>query len=130
MDKLVTAVLGLDDGGQLLLEAASAVDYFYIDAVADKNTKLAQQTAARYDCRYYDDYRQLIIQNHIDCLLVAEAIHNCDEYLRMGMRKKVNIIKPPPPAINFGPAAEFVRLAENNGIKFAVANPLRFAALP
>lgn len=127
MDKLVTAILGLDDAGRLLLEAASGIDYFHIHAVADKNTKLARQTAARYGCRYYDDYRQLIIQNQLDCLLVAAPLHSCDEYLRMGMRKKFNILKQPPPARSFGEAAEFVRLAEDNGIKFAVANPLRFA---
>ena len=40
MSKLKTAVLGLDDNGQLLLEAASKIDYLEIQAVADKDTSL------------------------------------------------------------------------------------------
>jgi len=125
--KLETALLGLKDRGQLLLEAASKVDYFHIHAVADKDTKLAERLAEEYNCTAYDDYRQLIIQNQFDCLLVAAGMHSCDEYIRMAIKKKFNILKLPPPARNFEEASEFVRLAEDENIKFAVANPSRFA---
>ena len=40
---LKTAVLGLDESGRLLLEAVQGLDYFSIVAVADSDTKLAQQ---------------------------------------------------------------------------------------
>jgi len=126
-DKLKTAVLGLDKRGQLLLEAASRTNYFHIQAVADKDTKLAEKFSLKCKCAAYDDYRQLIIQNPFDCLLVADAIHNCDEYLKMAMKKKTNILKLAPPARNFQEAAEFVRLAEDEDIKFAIANPKRFS---
>ena len=125
--KLKTAVLGLDDGGQLLLKAASQIDYFEIAAVADRDTKLAERVAAEYKCVAYDDYRQLIIQNQLDCLLVAAGMHSCDEYIRTAMKKKFNILKLAPAARNFEEAAEFVRLAEDENIKFAIANPSRFA---
>jgi predicted dehydrogenase len=126
-NKLKTAVLGLDDRGQFLLEAASQIDLFQILAVADKDANLAESVANKYKCAPYDDYRQLIIQNQFDCLLVAAAIHSCDEYIKMAMKKKTNILKLAPPARNFQEAAEFVRLAEDENIKFAIANPRRFA---
>jgi len=126
-NKLKTAVLGLNDKGQLLLEAASKIEEFEIQAVADKDTKLAENTAHRYNCRAYDDYRQLIIQNQFDCLLVAAGMHSCDEYIKAAMKKKFNVLKLAPPARNFEEAAEFVRLAEDENVKFAVANPGRFA---
>jgi len=126
-NKLKTAVLGLDNNGQLLLEAASQIDYFQIQAVADRDAKLTERLALRYNCAAYDDYRQLIIQNQFDCLLVAAAIHSCDEYIKMAMKKKTNILKLAPPARNFQEAVEFVRLAEDENIKFAIANPCRFA---
>ncbi len=125
--KLKTAVLGLDGRGRLLLEAASQIDLFQIQAVADKDTKLTEKLALRYSCAAYDDYRQLIMQNQFDCLLVAAAIHSCDEYIKMAMKRKTNILKLAPPARNFQEAAEFVRLAEGENIKFAIANPMRFA---
>ena len=125
--KLKTALLGLNDTGRLLLEVASGIDHFHIEAVADKDTELSEKIADKYKCSYYDDYRQLIIQNQLDCLIVAAGIHSCDEYIKMGMKKKFNILKLAPAGRNFEEAVELVRLAEEEGIKFAIANPSRFA---
>lgn len=126
-NKLKTAVLGLKDRGPLLLEAASKVDYFQIQAVADKDAKLAERLAEEYNCTAYEDYRQFIIQNQFDCLLVAAGMYSCDEYVRMAIKKKFNIFKLPPLARNFEEASQFVRLAEGENVKFAIANPSRFA---
>jgi predicted dehydrogenase len=126
--KLNTAILGLSEGGQLLLQASEAVDCIEIQAVADKDTNLAEKIAGQYRCTAYDDYRQLIIQNQLDCLLVAAPIHSCDEYVRMAMKKKFNVLKLAPPARNFEEAAEFVKLAEEQEIQFAIGNPSRFAS--
>jgi predicted dehydrogenase len=125
--KLNTAVLGLNEDGQLLLQASEAVDCLKIQAVADKDTNLAEKIAGQYQCAAYDDYRQLIIQNQLDCLLVAAPMHSCDEYVRMAMKKKFNVLKLAPPARDFEEAAEFVKLAEEQEIQFAVGNPSRFA---
>jgi predicted dehydrogenase len=125
--KLKTAVLGLNEAGQFVLEAISQVDYFQIQAVADKDTNLAEKIAAEYQCAAFDDYRQLIIQNQLDCLLVAAGMHSCDEYVRMAMKKKFNILKLAPAARDFEEAVEFVRLSEDEDIRFAIANPRRFA---
>jgi len=126
-DRLKTAVLGLDGDGELLLNAASETDYFQIQAVADRNTELAEKVAAGYDCEAYDDYRQLVIQNQLDCLLVAAGMYSCDEYVRAAIKKKFNIFKLAPPARDFEEAVEFVRLAESENVKFAVANTRRLA---
>ena len=125
--RLKTAVLGLSDSGQLLLKAASQIDHFRVQAVADKDAVLAQRIAEEYNCAAYDDYRQLIIQNQLDCLLVAAAMYSCDEHIRAAMKKKFNILKLAPAARNFEEAAEFVGLAEDENVKLAVANPSRFA---
>jgi predicted dehydrogenase len=119
--KLKTAILGLNEGGQLLLEAAEGVDDLQIHAVADKDTNLAERIAGKCDCAAFDDYRQLIIQN------LAEAMHSCEEYVRMAMKKKFNVLKLAPAARDFEEAAEFVRLGEDEDIQFAIANPSRFA---
>jgi predicted dehydrogenase len=125
--KLNTAILGLNESGQFLLKASESVDCLQIQAVADKDTVLTEKIAGQYHCAAYDDYRQLIIQNQLDCLLVAAPIHTCDEYLRMAMKKKFNVLKIAPAARDFEEAAEFVRLAEEQEIQFAVTNPARYA---
>jgi predicted dehydrogenase len=129
--KLKTAVLGLDDAGKLLLESACELGHFHIQAVADRDPAIAQMFADQYNCAAYDDYRRLVMQNQLDCLLVAAPIHTCDEHLRTAIKKKFNILKLPPPARSLEEAAEFVRLSDDENVKFAVANPARFApALP
>jgi len=125
--KLKTAILGLDECGLLLLEAAGRLDHFNIHAVADKDTNLVEKIAAEHQCAAYDDYRQLIIQNQLDCLLVTAGMHSCDEYVKMAMKKRFNVLKLAPAARNFEEAAQFVRLSEEEEIKFAVANPTRFS---
>jgi len=125
---LKTAILGLKEPGRLLAEQTSKLDYFNIRAVADKDTALAETTAAKYNCSGFDDYRRLIIQNELDCLLVTAALHSCDEYLRMAMKKKINILKLAPAGHHFEQTAGFTRLAENEGVKYAVAHPERFGS--
>lgn len=131
-DKLRTAVLGLNEHGRLLLEAARASDYFEIEAVADTDTNLAEKTAQQYQCAAYDDYRQLItaMDSHVNpqsrALLVAAGLHSCDEHVRLAMKKQFNVLKLAPAARNFEEAAELVRLSEDEGVKFAIANPCRY----
>jgi predicted dehydrogenase len=123
---LKTGIMGLDEPGRLLLEAARNIDLFKISAVADSNATLAQQEGKLWDCPAYDDYRQLIIANQLDCLFVAAPLHTCAEYLKMALKKKFSILNLPPLARNFSEAAEFVKLAQTEGVMFAVANPDRF----
>lgn len=126
-NKLKTAVLGLGEDGQLLLEAASKVPHFRIEAVADEDAKLAEKVATEYGCAHYNDYRQLIIQNQFDVLFVAAGIHTCDEHIKLAIKKKFSILKTPPPARNFAETAELAKIAEEHQVIFAVANTGRFA---
>ena len=124
---LKTGVLGLDGQGRFLPEATQGNDNFKIVAVADSDANLAQQFGKLWDCAFYDDYRQLITQNQLDCLFVAAPMHTCAEFLKMAIKKKFNIFKRPPFARNYGEAAELVKLAQAEDVTFTVANLNRFA---
>jgi len=125
--KLKTAVLGLTEAGQVFLEAASKNKQFQIDAVADENVEVVKNICDKYNCQDYSDYRQLIIQNRFDCLVVTAGVHNCAEHIKTAMKKKTNILMLPPPARNFQEAAELAGLADEQNVKFVVANTKRFA---
>lgn len=125
-DKLKTAILGLTERGQRLLETAGQSNLFEIVAVADGHPELAEKIVGRYECAWFDDYRQLVIQNQVDVLIVAAPIHSCDEYVRAAMKKKFNILKVVPPALDFEQTAEFVRLARKEKVRFVTDNDHRF----
>ncbi|MHC4293202.1 MAG: Gfo/Idh/MocA family protein [Planctomycetota bacterium] len=125
--KLTTGVIGLNEHGRLLLEAASASEYYEIVAAADKDTQLAEKACKEFGCSTYDDYRQLIIQNDLDCLLVGAGLHSCDEYLHAAIKKKFNILKWPPPGRSFEETVELVKISEENNVQFCIANVNRLS---
>jgi len=125
-DRLRTAILGLTAKGQLLLEAAGATGLFDIVAVADADAELAERIAHKYEAAAFDDYRQLVIQNQLDVLLVADPMYLCDEHVRAAMKKKCNILKLPPPAMDFEQTADLLRLAKTEKVRLVAANSLRF----
>jgi predicted dehydrogenase len=126
-EKLKTAVLGINEVSEAILDCLSKIDYYQISAIADTDTKKAQKTASKYKCSYYDDYRQFIIQNEFDCLIAAAPLHRCTEHIKFAIKKKFNILKTPPMAQDFEQASALKTLAEKEKIKFAVINPYRFA---
>lgn len=127
-ERLTTAILGLNETGRRMLRAASATGLFQVKAVADLDRPKAEKTAAEHGCEAYSDYRQLVVQNQFDCLLVAAETYTCDEQIKAAIRRKFNILKAPPPARTFAEALEYVQLAQSENVQFAVANPGRFRA--
>jgi predicted dehydrogenase len=124
--RLKTAILGLTEKGRQLLAAAGRSDLFDIVAAAAADLELAERIARRYEAAAFDDYRQLVIQNQLDVLLVAAPTYLCDEHVRAAMKKKFNILKLIPPALDFEQAAELVSLAKSEKVRFAAVNSHRF----
>jgi len=109
-----------------MLSAAVATGHFQIVAVADLDQQRAEKTATEHGCQAYSDYRRLIVQNRLDCLLVGAETHTCDEQIRAAIRRKTHILKAPPPARTFAELFEYVQLARSESVQFAIANPGRF----
>jgi len=124
--KLRTGLLGLDRRGQLLLKALAQIDAFELVAIADRDAAVAAKLADQYRCTSFDDYRQFIIQNSFDCLIVCAGLHSCLEHVRMAVKQKSHILKWAPMARTFAEAAELAALAATGQIRFDVANPLRY----
>jgi predicted dehydrogenase len=125
-ETLTVAILGLGKDGQRFLGAAREAGGFQIKAVADQDQQRAERAGAEYQCEPYTDYRQLIVQNQVDCLFVAADIHLCEDHLKTAIKKRFNVLKLAPPARDFEEALECVRLAEAEQTGFAIANPARF----
>jgi len=124
--KLKTAFLGIAEKDQALLEAARKNKHFDVVALAGDNPDLVAKFAGRYECAPFDDYRQLVVRNQLDLLVVTAPMHLCEEHVRTAMKKKVNILKLAPPAFDFEQTAEFMKIAQKNKIEFFVTNPMLF----
>ncbi len=125
--KLRTGVLGLEDMGQVLLNAVAESPHFEVVALADKDLAMAERLAEGYGCEWTDDYRQLVIQNDLDCLVVGAPIYSCEGQIRAAIKKGMHVFKLAPGGRHFEEAAELVRLAEEAQVQFVVGIPERFA---
>ena len=125
--KLKTAILGLNDRGLELLEAALETDLYEITAVADSSPEILQTIVDKYQCGAFEDYRQLVMQNQLDVLFVAAGHHLRAEHTRSAMKKKFNILKLIPPGLNFEQAAELFALAEKEKVRYTIANTARYS---
>lgn len=123
---LKTAILGLNEQGQMLLECAAKANLFKIEAVSDKDGELAQKIAAEYDCRHYDDYRLAVMQTGLDVVFAAAPLHSCADYIHSALSKKLHVLRIAPSARTCDELAGFVCQASDNDATFAVALPLRF----
>jgi predicted dehydrogenase len=121
-EKLKTAVLGLANDGAELLEAAQATGLYDISAVADRDVEIAERSALLYKCPAFDDYRQLIIQNKPQVLLVTAPLHISSEFIRIAIKEGIHIIRLVPAGLDFESTADFIRMARKNNVRYFVAN--------
>ena len=124
--RLKTAFLGITERDQVLLEAVWENKHFDLLALGGGNPELVANFAGRYECQAFDDYRQLVIRNKLDLLIVTAPMHLCEEHIRAAMKKKFNILKLSPPALDFEHTAELMQIAQKNRAEFFVANPMLF----
>ena len=123
--KLKTAVLGLSATGSRLLESAIATGLFEITAVADRQLEYAERVAKANECAAFDDFRQMVVQNKPEVLLIGSPLHLCKDILRSAIKEGIHIVKPSPAGLDFESAADFIRLSRKNSVRFFVINTWR-----
>lgn len=120
------AAIGLNEATEQWLEIAWDSDYFTIVAVGDERAERTETFARKYECLAFTDHRQLIIQTDADFVLFGSPVHLCAEFIRLALQEKRNVLKIPPPSLDFEQLAEFHRLAQKNESLFLVTQPGRF----
>ncbi len=120
-------ILGLNDKGQALLQAAEKSGLYQIVAVAGRDPEILAQTARKYNCPAFEDYRQLVVRNQLDILFVAGSMHFCDEQVRAAMKKGCDVLRVVPPGLDFEQAVQLVLTAHKEKVRYIVANVWRFA---
>ena len=121
-EKLKTAVLGLSNNGIAILEAAEATDLFDIVAVADREIEYAEKIALRYECQALNDYRQLVILNKPQVLIVTAPLHVSEEFIRLAIKEGVHVIRLVPAGLDLESTADFIRMARKSNVRYFVAN--------
>ena len=121
-EKLKVAVMGLANNGPAMLEATENTGLFDIVAVADSDMELAEKSALLYQCPAFDDYRQLIMRNKPQAIIVTAPLHISEEFIRIAIKEGRHIIRLVPAGLDFESTADFIRMARKNEVRYFVAN--------
>jgi predicted dehydrogenase len=125
--RLKTAVVGLDEGGQTLLQSISRQgDLFELTAVADANIDVAQSTARKHEVSGFDDLRQMLIQKELDVIFSGGPLHQSIDHLHTAMKKGCHIFRYPPAARSYGETSELLKTAEAANVLYAVGRWWRY----
>lgn len=125
--QLRTGILGVGRRAQTLIDAVAAMDVWDLQAVADRDGQRAEEVAERLGCTAFDDGRQFLMQNDLECLLVPAPLHQSLEFVRLALKRGVHVLKLPPMARNFEEATALVELANSQGVRYDVASSLRYS---
>ena len=126
MKKFKAAVIGCGNISPRHLEAITALDYVELAAVCDNKEDVANQTALKYNTKYYTDYEEMFEKEELD------AVHIClPHYLHTMVSKRalqngVNVICEKPMSIDFESAKETVELAKKLDLKYAIIFQCRY----
>ncbi len=122
-NKIKTGFLGLSHNGRRLINLIEGLDQYSISAIGDRDFDNAAKVAKKFEgCKGYDDYRQMIMQNDLDLLVVAEPIYECIDNIRSGIKKKFNIFKLSPAGRDFSEVSELSTLTDSEKVIFSTGN--------
>jgi len=125
-DKLNTAVIGVGNMGRHHARVYSQLDGVNLVAVADPDKKNGQDTASKYGCRYYDDYREMLTKEKIDAVSSAVPTSLHRTVALFCIRKGIPILIEKPIADSVEAARDIIRLSKKLHVPICIGHIERF----
>jgi UDP-N-acetylglucosamine 3-dehydrogenase len=126
MEKLKVAVIGVGNMGRHHVRNYFEIDNVELVAVADLNKELGQEMAEKYNCKYYENYSEMIKNEKLDAvtIVVPSKFHH-----KVGMEvleKGINVLMEKPIAMNSSDAEDLIECAKNHNVKLMIGHIERF----
>jgi predicted dehydrogenase len=125
--KLKFGILGITESSRLFLECALKSEKFELAVVADDDYRTAESYAASLDCQTDSDFRQLILNNQLDLLIISEKNNSDFNVIQLALETGTNICKIPPLSRNLAEAIDVYDIAADNQTFYIPANILKYS---
>lgn len=123
---LKVGIAGIGHMGSLhLLSCLKMPRILEVKAVADKSAR-NRKFAAQYNIRAYEDYRELIDDEGLDCIIVSLPNYLKKECFEHAVEKGIDVFVDKPIARNYDEAKEMAHLVERTGIRLMVGSNYRY----
>jgi UDP-N-acetylglucosamine 3-dehydrogenase len=126
MRKIKVGVIGLGNMGWHHARNYSQLSSAHLTAVCDTQENLGKETAKKYRCPYYTDYREMLAHEDIEAVSIATPNNTHASIAVYCMQNKVNVLVEKPIAGSFDDAKKIVATAKEKGKILCVGHVERF----
>lgn len=120
------AVIGVGNMGQHHARNYAEIAGVTLVAIADIDEKAGKALAARFKCKYYSNYEELLENEKLDVVTIAVPTKFHKKVALDCIAKGINILLEKPIASTVSEAKEIVAKAKAKNIKFTVGHIERF----
>ena len=121
--------VGIVGCGNIFTMHATSADYLpnsTIVGVCDIKKDRADKAAAKYNCKAYYDYKDLISKDNIDVVHICVPHYLHPIISRYALEKGVHVLCEKPMSIKYEDAIANVELAEKMGVKYGIIFQCRY----
>lgn len=97
-----------------------------IVAVCDIKRERADKAAAKYNCKAYYDYKEMISNDKLDVVHICVPHYLHPIISKYAIEQGVNVLCEKPMSIKYEDAVENVKLAEEKGVKYGIIFQCRY----
>ena len=119
-------VIGVGNMGKHHARNYSELAGVNLIAVADLDTKCGQEIAAKFKCKHYSDYQEMLKKEKLDLVTIAVPSKLHKKVALDCINAGLHILIEKPIALNVKDAKEIVARAKQKNIKFTVGHIERF----
>lgn len=126
MGKIKVAVIGVGVMGKNHARVYSELNECELIAVSDLDKEKGEEAAARFNCKYYADYQEMLVKEHIDALSIVVPTKNHKKIAVEVMNSGIHILLEKPIAGNINDAEEIISKSKEKKIKLLIGHIERF----
>jgi UDP-N-acetylglucosamine 3-dehydrogenase len=128
----MTIKIGIIGAGSIVrhrhLPETQENEYAEVGAVCDVVEERAKEMAAKYNCKAYTDYKDLIADKDLDAVIVAATNTTHAEMTIAALEAGKHVLCEKPMATNLQDAQKMIDAAEKTGMKLMIAQNQRLEA--
>lgn len=102
------------------LASIKKLDGVFLSAVCDTKEERAKNTALEYGCKYYTDYKNMILSESLDVVHICTPHYLHHDMAVFAASKGVHVITEKPMAISYEDAVDMVDKCRENGVTLSV----------
>lgn len=125
---LNAAIIGAGYIGSLHAQMINQSKKVNLVAIAERNEEVGRKAAEEHGCKWYADARELLENEDVDMVNICLPTFLHEEYVLLAAEYKKHILCEKPVTLTVESFDRMVQAAKNAGVKFMVAQSVRFGA--